>query len=179
MRLGIVVAAARNHVIGDQGGLPWHLPDDLKRFRSITYGHPIIMGRRTHESIGRVLSGRLNIVLTSAPERVANGCVAVSTLESALEVARAADTAEVFVVGGVSLYRSTYDLAERVYLTRIEAEVEGDTRWTGLDAVDEPAWELVSRELHSADARHSFAFTYLVFERTHRARCDTVPRAGS
>ena len=115
MRLSLLVALDRNHVIGREGGLPWHLPADLKRFKSITMGKPIIMGRKTHESIGHPLPGRRNIVLTSRVDYATAGCDVFSSLEFALAATR--DNAEVMIVGGAAVYAEALPLCTRLYLT--------------------------------------------------------------
>jgi len=154
-----VAALAENRVIGRDGGLPWRLPDDLRRFRRLTTGHAVVMGRRTFESIGRALPGRRNLVVTrrglDAP-----GIETFASLEAAL--AAVADDPEPFVIGGEALYRAALPRAERLYLTRVEAEVEGDARFP---EVDEEAFVLVSEERHETDERHAHAFRFEVWER--------------
>lgn len=120
----IVAIAGKNRVIGKKGGLPWHIPDELKRFKEITMGHPIIMGRITHESIGRVLPGRVNIVITREPNYKALGCIVVHSLDEALRQTKGAD--EVFIIGGGQIYSEALPLADKLYLTYIDKEIEGD-----------------------------------------------------
>jgi dihydrofolate reductase len=154
---------ARNGVIGRDGGLPWRLPDDLKRFKSITMGKPILMGRRTFESLGRPLPGRENIVLTRDRAWSAPGCRAVRSLDEALEAAGAA--AEVMVIGGAEVYRLAWPRLARLELTEVHADVDGDTR---LDAFDPAEWREVAREHHAADERHALAFSFVTLERRDR-----------
>ena len=159
--ISIIVAASTNNVIGVQGELPWRLSDDLKRFKAVTMGKPIVMGRKTWESIGRALPGRQNIVITRQPDFVAEGCDVVSSVDSA--IAAAGDADEIMVIGGSQIYDMALPQAGRLYLTRVHAEVEGDTFFP---AVDESEWQLVSNELHAADERNEFDFSLRVYERT-------------
>ncbi len=153
--LELVVARARNQVIGRAGTLPWSLPDDLRRFRELTWGRPILMGRSTHESIGRALPGRRNLVLSrQAGYCGAAGVEVHSNLDAALDAC--AGEAAVMVIGGAALYALTLPRAERLLLTEVEAEVEGDV-W--LPAVDLAAFECVGEWHHPADAQHAHAFT--------------------
>lgn len=160
MIVALVVAVARNGVIGRDGGLPWSLPADLKNFRALTTGHHVVMGRRTHASIGRALPGRTNLVLTRHPGQVAPDCRAVTTLDEALRVARDAGDTECFVIGGAGVYAQALPLAQRIYLTEVHAAIDGDVRFPD---VDRTRWREVSREERPADARnpHALAFTVL------------------
>ena len=158
--VGIVVALDRRGVIGRDGGLPWHLPADLQHFKAITLGKPIIMGRRTHESIGRVLPGRRNLVVSRQPGYVAAGCECYASLTAAL--AACADCAEAMVVGGAALYAEALALADRLYLTEVEADVIGDVYFPPWDAA---AWRELECEAHTADARHMHAYRFRVLER--------------
>lgn len=162
MQLSLVVATTRNRVIGLDNGLPWHLPDDLKFFKRITMGKPILMGRRTHESIGRPLPGRRNIVLTHARDHCGPGCLIAHSLEQALRQAQPAR--EIMVIGGASLYRQTLPCADRIYLTLIQADLAGD-RW--FPELDFQTWQEVWREEHPADTRHAHAFSSMLLERHH------------
>lgn len=159
-RLVGVVAMARNGVIGRDGGLPWRLPDDLKRFKAITMGKPILMGRRTWESLGRPLPGRDNFVLTRDRAWSAPGCRVVHSLDDALDAAGGAG--DVMVIGGAEIYRLAWPRLARLELTEIHGEVEGDTR---LDIFDPAEWREVAREHHAADERHTFAFSFVTLER--------------
>ena len=160
MTVSLVVAASTNNVIGRDGGLPWHLPDDLRHFKRITTGKPLIMGRRTFESIGKPLPERQNIVMTRDPDYAAEGCDVVSSVDEALELA--GDAEEVMVIGGGQVYRDFLPRADRIYMTRVQAEVQGDTLFPDFD---KNAWRLVSSEHHAADDRHGYAFEMMVFER--------------
>lgn len=158
--LSLIAALACNRVIGREQRLPWHLPADLRFFKQMTMGKPVLMGRRTWESIGRPLPGRQMIVLSHDPNAQAPGCVRVQTLEQALEIAHAAP--ELMVIGGSQLYRQTLPLAKRMYLTRIEADVAGDT-W--FPEWGEREWRLVWEEAHPADTQHAWPYRFQCWER--------------
>lgn len=158
--LSLVVAMDRGRLIGRDGGLPWHLPEDLRRFRAITMGKPIIMGRRTHDSIGRVLPGRRNIVLSRDADYRAPGCDVYPSLEAAL--ASIAPTVEAMVIGGAAVYRQALPRADRLYLTEVDAELEGDVRFP---ALAEEQWREVSAEHSGRDERHAHAYCFRILER--------------
>ena len=163
--LSILVAAAENQVIGRQGDLPWHLSADLQRFKRLTMGHPIVMGRKTYESIGRPLPGRTSIVITRQSDyQAAEGVVVVGSLDEALRHAESLQPPhdEVFVVGGAEIYRSALPRAMRIYLTRVHAVVDGDVTFPALDA---KAWRLVEEQGHTADEKNSLDYSFQVFER--------------
>jgi dihydrofolate reductase len=126
--LALIVAAARNGVIGKDGGLPWHLPEDLKHFKRTTTGHAIIMGRKTHESVGRPLPKRRNIVVTRQPGAQFPGCETANGLDEAIALARATDECP-FIIGGASLYLAALPLATELHVTTIDEDVEGDTHF--------------------------------------------------
>ncbi len=147
-------------VIGAHGGLPWRLPGDLKRFKALTMGKPVLMGRKTHESIGRVLPGRTNIVLSRNPDLCISGCIVVPSMEAAL--ARAQAYEEIMVIGGSSVYAAALPLAERIYLTEIHAELDGDTYFPHYDRGD---WIEQSRQDFPADETHRVAHSFSVLER--------------
>jgi dihydrofolate reductase len=158
--LSIVVAAADNGVIGRGNALPWRLPDDLQRFKELTMGKPIVMGRKTYESIGRPLPGRTNIVVSRQPELKIEGCTVVNSLQAALVAARAAP--EVMLVGGAQLYRSALPLVSTIHLTRVHADVSGDTMFPVLDMQQ---WRETLVGEHPADARHAHAFSFVTLHR--------------
>jgi dihydrofolate reductase len=139
--VSLVVALARNRVIGAGNRLPWRLPEDLRRFKRLTMGAPVILGRKTHESIGRALPGRRNIVVTRRPDARWEGCEVAGSLEAAL--ALAGDAPEVFVIGGAELYRLALPRADRLYLTLIDADYDGDTFFPDFDPAD---WRETARE---------------------------------
>ena len=158
-RLAIVAALSRNGVIGRGNRLPWHLPDDLKHFKRLTLGRPIVMGRRTFESLPGLLPDRTHVVLTRDPAYVAEGAVVVHSLDGAIA---AADGDEVLVVGGAALYAQTLPLASRLYLTLVDAAVEGDAHFP---PIDWGAWREVARAEHGVDARHAYPFAFVTLER--------------
>ena len=159
-QLALVVAASTNNVIGVGGELPWRLPGDLKRFKSITMGKPVIMGRLTYESIGRPLPGRQNIVITRQPGYVAEGCVVVADPAAALSAAGNVDVA--MIIGGGEIYRLFLRRAAQVFLTRVHAELDGDTIFPELPAED---WSLVDNEDFPARQGQSYAYSFQVYER--------------
>ena len=160
MRISMIVAASANNVIGKDGGLPWRLPEDLKRFKQITMGKPMIMGRATWDSIGRPLPGRQNIVLTRQPDFVAQGCDVANSPEDALRMA--GDVDEIMIIGGGGIYRTFLPIANRIYLTRIDAELDGDTSFPELGEED---WEEISRESYPASEDRQFAFDIVTLVR--------------
>ena len=161
MRVSLVVAMAHDGVIGRDGGMPWHLPAELKRFRAITLGKPIVMGRRTHDSIGRTLPGRRNIVLSRDPAyRAAEGSEVFPSLDAAL--AALADCEEVMIIGGATLYAEALPRATRLHLTEIDAELVGDT-W--FPAFDRDPWREVASEARGIEADNPLAWRHVVLER--------------
>jgi dihydrofolate reductase len=159
MTVSLVVAAATNDVIGLDGSLPWHLPDDLRNFKRLTTGKPVIMGRKTFESIGRPLPDRRNIVITRIPEYGATGCDVAASPTAAMEYA--GDAEEVMVIGGAQVYAAFLALADRVYLTRVHADVDGDVVFPPLNE----EWQLVESETHAADDAHQYRFDFLTYAR--------------
>jgi dihydrofolate reductase len=159
-RVSLVVAMAENGVIGRANGLPWRLPEDLRRFKASTMGKPILMGRKTFESIGRPLPGRLNIVLTRDAHWSATGAQVVHSLEQAF--AAAGDAPELIVIGGAEIYRLVMPFARRIYLTQVHADVPGDTFFPALEPSE---WIDLEREAQAADERHAYALTFTTLER--------------
>ena len=160
MTISIIVAASENNVIGVAGELPWRLSDDLKRFKAITMGKPIVMGRKTWDSIGRPLPGRQNVVITRQAGFAADGCDIVTSKSEVIAVT--AGAAEVMVIGGSQVYELFLPDAQRLYLTRVRAEVQGDAFFP---EIDESEWRLVNDESHAADDRNAFAFSFRTYER--------------
>jgi len=160
MRVSLIVAVARNGVIGQKNRLPWKLPADLKRFKALTMGHPIVMGRKTYESIGKALPGRTNIVVTRQAGYRAEGCLVVDSLEHGLALARSDE--EIFVIGGVEIFTQAIPLANRIYLTQIDQDFEGDAR---LPALDRTVWHETAREDHPSGPETPLAYSFLTLER--------------
>jgi dihydrofolate reductase len=167
-RIGLVLVAAvaENGVIGRDGKLPWRLRSDLAHFRAVTFGHPVVMGRKTYDAIGRPLVGRTNIVITRVRDFVANGVVLAPNLDAALAVARGdalrRGGAEIMIIGGAELYRQTIDSAARLEITRVHARPEGESVFPPIDPKD---WREIRRQEHPAGADDDAAFTTLVYQR--------------
>jgi dihydrofolate reductase len=151
--LNIIVAMARNRVIGVDNQLPWHLPEDLKHFKSLTMGHHIIMGRKTYDSIGRPLPGRTTVIVTRDPGYTMGGCLVAHSLEQAIALSAGDD--ELFFVGGASLYEQAMPLAERLYITEIQSDYQGDAHFP---AIDRRRWSETAREHHVTDAGPAYDF---------------------
>ena len=165
--LELVVAVAENDVIGRGNQLPWHLPADLRHFKSITFGNPILMGRRTYESIGKALPGRTNIVLSRAPDFAPSDCIVVSNLDDArtegTRVEQGSDQNALMVIGGAQIYRQCLPHARRIYLTLIHAPIEGgDTLFAGWRG---PEWRESTRERHEADEKNAHAYSFVTLDR--------------
>jgi dihydrofolate reductase len=156
----LIVAVADSGAIGRDNGLPWHLPEDLKRFKRLTLGKPVVMGRRTFESIGKPLPGRHNIVVTRDPNYRREGVTVVHDSADALRAAGPAP--EIMVIGGAELFRLFLPSAGRIHLTRVHAEIAGDVFWP---ALDQRQWRVVQREPHPPDERHAHAMTFEVWEK--------------
>ena len=150
----LVAAMGRNRVIGVDGGMPWHLPADLKHFKAVTLGHPVLMGRRTFESIGKALPGRRNVVLSQSLDSAPDGCVVAGSLEGALD---RLDPGPVMVIGGGELYRAALPLACRMELTFIDATPEGDTRFPDWSPAD---WVLTAMSRRVVDSANPFALVF-------------------
>ena len=159
-RIALVVAMADNGVIGKGGGLPWHLPDDLKYFKVVTIGKPVLMGRRTFESIGKPLPGRRNLVMTRAAAAAVPGVEYVVSVEQAR--ALAAGAAELCVIGGAEVFALALPLATRIYLTRVHAQVTGDVYFPLRDF---SGWRESDSVSHAADERHAYAMSFVTLER--------------
>lgn len=161
MRISLIVAAAANRVIGAAGRLPWHLPNDFKQFKQATWGKPIVMGRRTWDSIGRPLPGRDSIVVTRDAAFDAAGARVAHSVDEALELAAGAD--EVMVIGGGEIYRLFLERASRILYTHVDCVVDGDVEFP---ALDEARWTLTWCEAHPADDRHAYGYEFRIYERS-------------
>jgi dihydrofolate reductase len=160
MKVSIIVAMTHQRVIGRGGGMPWHLPADLKRFKELTMGKPIIMGRKTFESLGRILPGRRHIVISRNQGYEAPGAEIVQSLNAGFEAA--ADANETFVIGGAEVFRQGITRADRIYITLIDAGIEGDVYFPGFD---ENEWQEVERVECLPDGTNIYPHTFLVLER--------------
>ncbi|TAF00797.1 MAG: dihydrofolate reductase [Runella slithyformis] len=158
MRISLIVAAAQNGVIGRNNQLIWHLPNDLKQFKRLTMHHPMIMGRKTFDSIGKPLPGRTSIVISRQADWHFEGCVAVQSLAAAVEAARQTNADEVFVIGGAEIYRMALPVAHKIYLTEVHTTVEGDAFFSIPDLEN---WQEIARTSHPADEKHAHSFDFV------------------
>ena len=163
MILSIIVAVANNNVIGKDNKLIWHLPADLKYFKALTMGAPIIMGRKTYESIGKPLPGRTSIIITQNRDFKADGCIVVHSLESAL--AEAKGSAEAFIIGGEQIYRQAMAFADKIYVTRVHETFEGDSFFPETDPL---TWQLIDRKDNIPDEKNMFHYSFLTFKRMEK-----------
>lgn len=159
MEISLILAASDNNVIGHDNQMPWHLSNDLKRFKSLTLGHPVIMGRKTFESLGRPLPGRQNIVITRNTDYAATGCDVVSSIEDALDMVSGQD--EVFIIGGGQIYSQMWEKADNLYLTRVHTIIDGETSVPGITDY----WTETSREAHDADERNQYPYTFIDYKK--------------
>ena len=160
LRICIIAALAANRVIGKNNALPWRLPADLKHFRGLTMGHPVLMGRKTHESIGKALPGRRNLVISRDPSYSAPGCEVVHSLDEAIAACRGAG--EIFVIGGTQLYREALPRAQRLEFTEIFAEFEGDAVFPEFPMEE---WRQTGREIHRDETGVAFRYDFARYER--------------
>ena len=158
--LHLIVAHARNKVIGRENQLPWHLPEDLKHFKRTTLGKPVIIGRKTWESLPKALPGRLNVVITRQADFVAEGATVVSTIEEALAMVK--DMPDAFIMGGAQIYRQTMDLVKVAHITVINSDIEGDAYFEGFNEAD---WTLAEEETYPATDQHPWSFSIRRYER--------------
>jgi len=159
--ISMIAAMAENRIIGADNDMPWHLPADLKHFKSVTMGKPVLMGRKTYESIGKALPGRPNIVITGNQDYQLDDAVVVNSIEAAMQEASSFD--EVMIIGGGSIYQSMLAQAQRLYLTFIDLEVQGDTQFPDYEA--HAAWTEVAREQHLKDDKNPYNYTFVTLER--------------
>lgn len=159
-RISLVVAMARNRVIGAYNALPWHLPADLTHFKALTMGHHIVMGRKTYESIGKPLPGRTSVVVTRNANFSAPGVIVANSLEAAISACGNDD--EIFVIGGAELYRQAIALADRIYLTEIDADISGDAHFTELDSKH---WLETGRASHIKDEKNAYSYHFVIYDR--------------
>ncbi len=160
MSISLICATSANGVIGANNRLPWKLPADLKRFKEMTLSHPVVMGRKTYESIGRALPGRKNVVITRQKNFQAKDCLIAGSLSEGLQLC--SEAPEIFVIGGASIYQQTLPMAHKIYLTQIHEEFEGDTL---LFDLDKELWQETSRKDCQADADNPYPYSFLTFEK--------------
>lgn len=158
--ISFLLAMDRNGLIGKENDLPWHLPADLKYFKQVTMGHTIIMGRKTYESIGKPLPGRKNVILTHNNRLHVEGCVVVHSVSEALEQTKS--DGEIFVIGGANVFKAFYDVADRLYITEIHHEFEGDTYFTEMNMNE---WQCISSTEGQLDEKNRYPHTFIVYKR--------------
>jgi dihydrofolate reductase len=165
MTISLIAALTKNHIIGKNNDLPWHLPDDMKYFMQTTKAHHVIMGRKNYESIPdkfRPLPNRTNIVVTRQKNFHAPGCKVVHSISDAIAIAKAAGENELFIIGGSEIYALGMPHADQLYLTEIDTTLDGDTQFPSFAATE---WQEVSRTHHAADARHAYAFDFVLYKK--------------
>lgn len=162
IRISLVVAASEKNAIGKDNQMMWNLPNDLKFFKNTTWGMPVIMGRKTYESLGKALTGRINIVITRQSGWNAEGVTVAASMEDALKEVAKTDAKEAYVIGGGQIYEQSMDIADRIYLTRVHADIEGDTYFPN---VEKEKFELISSLPFEADEKHAYAYTFEVWQR--------------
>lgn len=157
----IIVATSKNYVIGKDNKLLWHLPNDLKYFKAVTTGHPIVMGRKTYESIGKPLPNRLNIVISRNQFESTENLIFTTSLEEAIAIAKIKDE-EIFIVGGGEIYKQALPLADKIHFTLVDTIIEGDTFFPQLD---ESEWLVESSEFHPKDEKHAYNYTFFIYRK--------------
>ncbi len=163
MKISCIVAKTKNNVIGLDNKMPWHISDDLKYFKKVTTGHTIIMGRKNFESIGRPLPNRINIVLTRDKNFKNKGCIILDTIEKALKFAYDTGEDEVFIIGGGQIYEQTVEYWDKMYITEIEAEIDGEVFFPEIDSNE---WKEIWQECHSKSDKNEYDFCFKQYERT-------------
>jgi len=159
--ISFLVAMDQNKVIGRNNQLPWHLPEDLKYFKKVTMGHPIAMGRKTHDSIGRILPGRENIIITRNSDYKCEGCLVFYSIEDFVRYCKESND-EIFVIGGAEVFKETFDYVDRLYITCIHEKFEGDTFFPNFDT---NAWKLISLEKGIKDQKNPYDYDFRMYER--------------
>lgn len=163
--LTIIAAVGENNTLGKDKDLPWHLPDDFKRFKKITTGHPIIMGRKTFETFPKPLPNRKHIIITRQKDYQQEDCLVVHDLDQALELATSTKTQETFIIGGGEIYKQAMPYVDKIELTRIHHKFDGDTFFPAFDPTE---WELTDEIYHPKDEKHDYSFTFLTYERKEK-----------
>lgn len=162
MKISLIVAASENNVIGIDNDLPWRLPDDMKYFVQTTKGHHILSGRKNFESFGKILPNRTNMILTNKRDYEFEGAYVFHEIEKAVEFARSRGEEELMVIGGGEIYKQFMDQADKIYLTRVHTEIDGDTTFPEFKEED---WKKVKEVYHPKDERHQYDFTFMTYER--------------
>jgi dihydrofolate reductase len=162
MLVSAIVAVAKHHIIGKDNDIPWYLPADLKYFKEKTLNHHIIMGRKCFDSIGKPLPKRTNIIVSRNPFLISSNCTIARSIEEALEVAYDNQETEAFIIGGGEIYRQSMDFLDKIYLTEVAVEVQGDITFPEIDST---IWKLISEVRHTKDEKNEWNYTFKVFER--------------
>lgn len=162
MTISAIVATAKNNVIGRSNDIPWYLPADLKYFKRTTLGHHVVMGRKSFQSIGRPLPKRTNVIVTRDPFFIASGCIVTHSLEQALAIAKSNGEEEAFIIGGGEIYRQSMELLDKLYLTEVDLEVEGDVFFP---KINEEEWTEIFRQENEPDEKNEHRYTFRVLER--------------
>ena len=162
MVISLIVAASENNVIGKNNQLLWHLPNDLKFFKNTTWGMPVIMGRKTFEAVNKPLPGRFNIVITRQPDWKTEGVIIATDLEDAIKKADSTNCKEFFIIGGGEIYKSAIEKADKIYMTRVHADFDGDTFFP---VIDESKWQLTHDQNFKADEKHLYPYSFQTWDR--------------
>lgn len=160
--LSHIVAASENNIIGMEGRLPWHLPNDFKYFKNKTWGMPVIMGRNTFEDMEKELPGRMNIVVTKKNDWQAQNVFVTHSIDEAIEKAKESDAKEIFIIGGGEIFKQTIEIVNRIYLTRVHAVVKGDTSYP---EINREKWKLVKSDSFPADEKNNYPYTFEVWKK--------------
>jgi dihydrofolate reductase len=164
MIISLIVAASTNNAIGKNNRLLWNLPNDMKFFKNTTWGMPVIMGRKTYESMDKPLPGRFNFVITRQSDWTAEGITVASDINDAIKKAGETNCKEIFIIGGGEIFKESIGAADKIYLTRVHADLDGDTFFP---MIDENKWQLVSNEDFTADEKHAYAYSFQTWEAKH------------
>ena len=162
MTISLVVAASENNAIGKNNQLIWHLPNDLKFFKNTTWGFPVIMGRKSFESVNKPLPGRTNIVITTNPDWKAETVIVVNNLKDAIQKAGETNSKQIFIIGGGEIYKQSMDIADSIYITRVHADLQGDTFFP---VIDKSKWKLTSNQDFEADEKHAYSYSFQIWEK--------------
>jgi len=162
MIISCIVAIAKNNVIGKDNDIPWYLPADLKYFKKVTSGHHILMGRKCYQSIGKPLPNRTNVIITRDPFFISSNCLVTHSIEEALNLAYANGEEEVFIIGGGMIYEQTAELWDRLYITEVDLEVDGEIYFPEIDLA---SWNLKSTEEHTPDEKNKFTYRFKVWDK--------------
>ncbi|OGM14487.1 hypothetical protein A3A76_05810 [Candidatus Woesebacteria bacterium RIFCSPLOWO2_01_FULL_39_23] len=162
MKVSIIVAVAENNVIGAKNKLPWYLPADLKHFKELTTGHHILMGQKTYESIGKPLPDRVNIILSEDPNYHAKECIVVNSINEGVELAKSENEHEFFIIGGASVYKQMLPFTDKIYMTKIHNNFDGDVYFPN---IDDKNWREISKESHTKDDKNPFDYDFIILEK--------------